>query len=420
MEKRIAPGNPASISVPLHIRAHPSDLLSKFLVQWCGQDKYGSGASPTGHRIVMVGRGGYDEHDRENIPFPDPKRKECEATLVARDLGVENLPELKPILEYIRWADVRGEGKGKFKFARLVELLHDVYPEEPWIVEQFTWVLVRASIEAERGAREGQPFKSVPAEVVGYFIKKAYAKVEPEFRLAVRVRLEEERIRKWFEPSGLVDFKPFSLPHCIVLLWQRFGKFLFGERLVVEWVADAFRAEFVRQSQFLGARREAEREIIEHGQLGEVILTIHDKEAIAYLIHSDSPRISSFFLSQDYSKSDKNILVAVRRSNGQVQIFRRRHGAVVDVRLNYVVAFLRAWEQERRGVPVAVWEELVTQRGEHWYYGAGPEWIFNGSLTEPDVEPTVLSDREILEAIAHGLDDYYQEFRREFRLARAA
>ncbi len=416
MEEHKAPGNYVLIEVPLHPRAHPSDILAKLIVRWYGGDKYGSGVFPAGPRVVMVGRGGYDEHDPENLP--DPKRRECEATLVAIDLGVRDLPELQLILNYIRGADLDGAGKGFLKFARAVELLYDVYPNEPWRVERFAEVLIEAAIEVGRASQQGEPPKSVPPEVVSYFIKKAYGKVEPEFRLAVRLRFEN-RIRGWFEPSRL-DFKPFGLPHCIVLLWQKFRESPVGERSVVEWVADAFRAELVKQRNFLAARREIDK--LEVEELGEVALNVRGKGVIAHSVYSDSRSAHSYLLSHDYGKTGEIAIAVVRRSSGNVQIFRRRHGALVNVKLTYVAALLRAREQEKRGYPISTWDELIAARGprgaECWFYRAGPEWILNGALTVPDVEPTMLTDEEILDCIARGLDDDFAEFRQKFRCAR--
>lgn len=373
MEEPRAPGsNSQQIEVPLHPRAHTSDLFAKYLLRRYGGDKYGSGAFPAGPRVVMVGRGGYDEHDPENLP--DPKKRECEATLVAIDLGIAEQPELKPLLNYIRGADLDGAGKGLLKFARVVELLHDVYPDVPVRIEHFAGILFEAAIASERAAVSGRPFEPVPPAVVSYFIKKAYAMVELEYRLAVRLRIEQ-RIKPWFNPSGLT-FEPFGLPHCIALLWQRFRKSRLGERPVAEWAADAFRAELVKQSHFLEAWREVERVIYaESDELNEALLTVRDKVAVAYFIRSDNLKVHAFLLSQDYTKSDENILVAVRRSSGHVQIFRRRHGAVVKVKLYWVAALLRAKEQEKRGCPISAWEELIAPRGpkgaECWFYYAG-------------------------------------------------
>lgn len=418
MEEHTAPGNSSEqIEVPLHPRAHPSDILTRYLLRGYGGEKYGSGASPLGPRVVMVGRGGYDEHDPENLP--DPKQRECEATLVALDLGVRERPELQPLLNYIRGADLDGAGKGILKFARVVELLYDVYPDMPGRVEQFATVLFEASIAAERAASAGTPLAPVPPEVVSYFIRKAQALVTPEFRLAVRLRLEE-RIKPWLNPSGLV-FESFGLPHCVTLLWQRFRKSRLGEKPVVEWVADAFRAELMKQSRFLDAWREIDR-AAEAGEIDEALLTVRGVAAVAYLIRSDSPNVHSFLFSRDYKSSGENILVAVRRSNGQLQMFRRRHGAAVKVKLHWVAALLRAREQEKRGFPVSPWAELIAPRGpmgaECWFYRRGPEWIFNGALSAPDVEATYLTDGEILDCVTRGLDDSYREFRDEFRRAR--
>ena len=81
---------PGSIEVPLHPRPHLSDLVAEYEIRHYGKGKYGEGARIGGPRVVHVGRGGYDEHNPENLP--DPGVPECEATLVARDFGIRYLP----------------------------------------------------------------------------------------------------------------------------------------------------------------------------------------------------------------------------------------------------------------------------------------------------------------------------------------
>ena len=401
------------IEVPLHEFAHPSDFLAEFLIRRYGGEKYGASAKPAGPRVVLVGRGGYDEHDPANLP--DPEVLECEATLAARDLGVRDLPELQSLLTYILMADRRGKGKGLLQFARVAERLNAVYPDQPWRVKRFAEVMFEATIEYEASRSNGiAPL--VSTEVVGYLIGRAYTKAAGEYQLAARLRLEDV-IRHWFKAEEL-DIKPFGFADCIRLLWLKFGRFRWGEHSVVNWAADAFRAELKWQEEYLAARRECDQ-LAEDGQIDEVAMTVRGKGVIAYLVRSDSPRVHSYLLSRDFSTSSEVGVVAVRRSNGNVQIFPRRARLLVRLNLEFVIAFLRDRERGKRGHrEPATWAELTAAQGprggECWFFYLPPQWIFNGAKSA-EVEPTLLSDSELLRCIERGLDDACAEFRRQFR-----
>lgn len=386
--KRAPGGLNGNLDVESHLRKHLSDLVAEVLLPRYGAMKYGAGAPIPGRRTVLVGRGGYDEHG-------EPKLRECEATLVASDLGVRDLPELKPLLDYTLQVDRFGSGKGVLKFGRLVELMHDVLP--PHRVAHWARVMIDALIEGETDKTSAEP------ERIFKFIMAAYAKVKNEF--SPETRVEIDKILDGFSPR--TAFEPFGIFHCTAMLWQRFRR-LPHQPTPTEWIADAFRAELTRQKLFMEAGAEAKK-----AQRATVI--IRGIETEIALVHSDAQRIHSAV----FSEYKKVVAVIARRSAGHVQIFRRIHRAPARVKLQDTAAFLRAYEQQKAGEPISRFDELAGQQGpegagKRWFFHHATQNIFNGALSAPDVEPTALADHEIMERLFDGLDDSSREIRSQF------
>lgn len=94
-----------------------------------------------GYVFVGIGGGKYDEH-----PTADHGRKEgeCATSLVAKDLGIFELPWLAKVLELVVQDDLHGNA-GELGLAALAKLLHEQYPDNPELVME--WVM--AGIEAK-------------------------------------------------------------------------------------------------------------------------------------------------------------------------------------------------------------------------------------------------------------------------------
>lgn len=398
------PGNP-EIETPLHPRAHLSDYLTAWEIRKYGQRKY-SRPFP-GPRVVLIGRGGYDEH-------PEPNLKEVEATLAAKDLGIADLPELRELLEYTLMVDGLGHGKGVLKFGRLVELLHNIL--EPERVRQWTELVFDAFVFS---VREWDRFSANAPnrDMVWLLICRAFQEAAQEFpHEATKRRLWEEVVVKW---SGNGLWQPFSLPHCMAVV----GAFLMGERFaplisrrtrirlaecsLVAFAADAFRAELEWQCRYFAAAAD-------HEKARPRSLTVRGKELVVYFVSSDHHRIHSRLFKADALAA----LAMVRRSSGQVQIFRRR-GASIRVSTKAVAAFLRDREMQKAGEPQAQWSDLASPlgpagAGQRWFYHEKTEGVFNGGLTAPEITPTALRDEEIEDALVRGIDDAFVDYRKEF------
>lgn len=410
--------------------AHASDLLAGYIREFYGPPYLLPGeAGPDG--IIRFGRGGiYDEHrDRKHLLGSKNGRPECEATLVANRF-CPDLPELQPLLEHVRPVDTRGQQKGRLRFGGLVERMWDVYPREPWRIEQWARLLFRAAILYERGATSGGP--GVDPQIIVECIAEAWKRARRGFwdSVCAAVRPYLSSFLEQGVAAKFQELKPFGLPHCAVLLWrmwqaelptvERISAFWWQRtrppqlqgavrEWLIAWLTDAIRAELVSQQLFFEAAHDAERALVGN-------LTILGKRVRAAVVTSDQLRIHSFIAD----RYDDVVLTTVRRSIGHIQFFRRRHHqpAKIRGRMPFLAAFLRAREQERRGVTVSSWAELTAVEGPlgaaDWFFDARTGNIYFGTRTAQVMHRSMLTDQDILEAISIALDDANAEVRHRF------
>lgn len=128
-----------------HVRPHIDEILGIYLLKHFGKEKFPGiekakiefwdsrelrGFTPKqwlekGYILVGIGGGAYDEHpvvltENSGKMTAVPKKKnDCAATLVAKDLCVENLQELYEILTYVKNNDLFGDKGDKNSFANV-------------------------------------------------------------------------------------------------------------------------------------------------------------------------------------------------------------------------------------------------------------------------------------------------------------
>ncbi len=400
---RIAPGSPkVVVRVKLHRRSHLSDILAKFMLERYGHLKYGIGAVLDLPTIVMVGRGGYDEHDPALMP--DPDAVECEATLVAKDLGIADWPRLQPILQHTLAVDAKGEEKSWKRLGRLVEQMHDVYPRQPWRVEQWAYRVIEASIEAGPAGAVGGVDRARALAI----IPEAYAAIRSEFQPRARAAMDPH-----IEELGRAgEAKPFDFFHCVHLITLKFRR-LPGAP-ATEWAKDALRAVLWQQELFFRARDGFQRA---YQSALEERIEIRGQEMFVLVIRSDLQRLHSYINSE----CDRYAAIAVRRSSCHVQVFRPRR-TVVRVRMAHVMALIRATEQARCRAVESPWDDLVAQRCEaagtgNWFFHQKTGNLFNSGLSGSG-PATPLSDEELLTCLVCGLDDQYRQAWLQFHTGR--
>lgn len=390
----------SEVAFTTHPRGHFSDLEALYLAKRYGKKvtflnpAEARRAGWTG-KLVMIGRNGdFDEHG-------ESRPKDCEATLMAKELGIAERPELKALLAYAYAVDVERQGKGTLQIGNVVELLYDSIPEPQWYrVQQWADVFFDAYLDSQ--------FNRVSLEVktqeVVDLIWQAWRNVEKDF-----TDIEKQATLKFLGGIRSRLGQPFGLPMCVALIWRHWKRTGI-KKTPLRWAEDAIRAELVKQKMFFGSAAE-----FAHSFMAEI--TVSGKQAFVLGAETDNIRIQSYAFSAYGEQAFGNVVaVAVKRSNGQTLVCRKPRGQMVE--LWSAVAQIRAHEQELRGVPLSSWSELIAQRGpkgaECWFFQQGAQRLMNGSLTAPEDEPTKQPLKEIWDRLVWGIADEFGEFRREF------
>jgi len=141
-----------------HTRPHLDEITAIWLLRKFGGEKY-PGVSTTeiifwteggttpdgrsaaeweadGYLLVGTGGGKFDEHPNHNGSSGKSAKGKCAATLVAEDLGIEDDPALKIILESVEKEDLKG-GSRSLDLPALVKLLHGQFLDQPEKVIQW-------------------------------------------------------------------------------------------------------------------------------------------------------------------------------------------------------------------------------------------------------------------------------------------
>ena len=273
---------------------------------------------------------------------------------------------------------------------------------EPWRAEQWAEVMIEAEIERARGNQI-----EISGEHALNLVCSAFHAVKREFTeeevAALREVLTFERPKGY---QGTWDpFKQFGLPYCAAILWMRFQR-LPQKPLVIPWVSDALRAELVRQREFLASATELPKALVAD-------ILVSEKTAKVITVTTDNTRFHSWV----FDRFPNAVVVAVRRSNGNFQLFRNPR-SIVAVELWSVVAQLRAIEQERRGQPVSFWDDLTRQQGPngaaHVFFHHATQSAFVGTRTASETEPLAATDDEVQHCLVAGLSDDNIEYRHWF------
>ncbi len=146
-----------------HPRPHFDELLAIWLLFQFGEEKYpgvrqaiadknidicrDEELSNHSHHYDLndyiplgIGGGKFDEHPSQ---VEGRKQNECCASLVDKDLGVSNLPELSEILKFATAGDLNGNSN-PFDVAALVKLINAVHPEDPLVALEVVFTALDA------------------------------------------------------------------------------------------------------------------------------------------------------------------------------------------------------------------------------------------------------------------------------------
>lgn len=152
-----------------HPRPHIDEIAALFLLYIFGEEKYpGVKAAiedrrfdfrraedfamtpeeyeENGYLLLGVGGGKFDEHP---VNGGGRKENECSATLVAKDLGVDQLPELERIIRFVSNSDLKASAN-PFDISSVVKALHLQFPDDPFVAIDFGLLALRAKYEEQR------------------------------------------------------------------------------------------------------------------------------------------------------------------------------------------------------------------------------------------------------------------------------
>ena len=125
-----------------HQREHFEEILAKWLIIMHADRNFVDKYFPDGNAYLGAGESIFNEHPQNGKPR---KKGDCCATLVAKALGVDKKPELQILLNNAYFSDThdrRSRGKHPkpeekhhpLEPARLVNSLHETYPDKPALV----------------------------------------------------------------------------------------------------------------------------------------------------------------------------------------------------------------------------------------------------------------------------------------------
>lgn len=152
-------------TVVLYPRPHPDNIIGLWLLREFGKEafpgiheakiafwnkmppeKSADDWEMEGYLLIDMGGGKFDHHHDVHIQ----NKRECASTLIAAYLGIEQRPELKKLLEYVRRDDLEGKGTiskdvidRAFGLSAIVMNLNRDYPEHPeFVIDTVTRIVV--------------------------------------------------------------------------------------------------------------------------------------------------------------------------------------------------------------------------------------------------------------------------------------
>ncbi len=323
---------------------------------------------------LPVGSGGgrFDEH-RENGRLDNMSA----CRLVARHLDLEHDQDFKPLISRINHCD-NNTGCHAFELSELVKVMgRRMSGGEHLLLTCFESVfdaLIDTAI-----VRAAKPGEKSLVDLLRVWMERSDRHEKVRARM---FQLAHESVR-----SDTIT----SLSNMVIQL-QRHGMSVPD---VQEWVMTPFEQVYADQLEFWSVLDEVEKSVKTH--------TLHGEVPISIVTHDNPLALKAM----RYRKERTDGIIVIRQKKGNTQIF------VGDQDISSLVAMLRWMElplEIKNDVP---WRELQ-KAGEFsiigntrmpiWYHDAKAGALYNGSITHPDVSPTKMLDRAIIEAIQHAFD----------------
>ena len=291
--------------------------------------------------VIIVGTMGNEFDEHPNNETGKRRdKKDCAATLVAKSLGVSKLPNVKRILKYLYSADIEGIDV-RGGLASCINLLRRVMPNSQ--IRNINWGLTA--------------------------FQAMFSIQQTKYVFAVA------------NVSNVVH-KNFASRPDIIKLWD-----------------DHIAAAQQEQSdQFQAAVTELEN----NGDMREIPGPGKGRTLNLLVIKSESSEMAK---AGRYKGAD---IIVQMKPNGQTMVHTKKQA---NLKLYSLILMLRLEEQKARGsVTVSNWKELMKEGDGPkgiWYFhcsGKSGHFILNGSLSTPDVTPTILPIEKVAELTEIAVD----------------
>lgn len=192
-----------------------------------------------------------------------------------------------------------------------------------------------------------------------------------------------------------------SLPHTVKLLYEQNPE---DPMVAINFATQALMAAYFDQLIFLNeARKEFEKAVIEHIEVGDNTLTI-------VTIESDNGLVNKYARSRHGAEA---AVVIQKRSSGHMSIFTNRYH---KVNLCDVVRMIRLLEQRAKGAVLSrgftLKNEGVVVGAEEWYFDKSLRMLTNGGPRATKIPPSKLPLKIVRATVKAGLnEDYFPDGR---------
>lgn len=317
-----------------------------------------------GFIAIDIGGGKFDHHPPQKFPG------ECAATLVAKKIEIDKDPALQEILEYTVKNDLQGI-RSLLDFADFTRCINQQYPEDPERTLKIGFEILDALYDYfQSEIQETQQDRDRTATFVNNWLKDKDEQVA-------------QQIVRFVKGISNGNRKPLNLTVIFTALLKKDPERaeILGRQLV--------EAKYFSQQIFFNGKKELKDK-------GTVITVVRDRKIMLNVvtIQSDNPQIAG--LARHEKNGFNAALVIQQNSNGRTLIFTNNRFSTANDLTN-ITAMIRLEEQlcKSSDYPTLSFERL-TQPGHtsNWYYqkedNPGGGKLLNGSLTSPDIEPTVI------------------------------
>jgi hypothetical protein len=334
-------------------------------------EKFGAAIGST--NVIPIGTGGGKLDEHLNGKDTDRIEGECAATLTAKNLGIQEMPELKNLLDYVLKHDSTGQ-RNNFDFADLVIAMNRSEMEQKKTIS-YVFDILDALYELKK--EPTQKYRDALAEVIERWIRKS--------RISAEI---SEPIRRFINSLKNGNRFSFDITTIYKALFQKFGQKATQRK--IEMFLDA---KHKRQISFFEAVQEVRNPEIT--DITVVRRSVGEKNQRFVVVVGKSD-------NREYGKAarkEKRAAVVIqRKSSGRTFVF-GSNSAPIKQEMSNLIAMIRLEEMLlRRQMPIVDYRKMSSagtlDQVPYWHLLRGEDsvgQILNGSdETAPDIELTVI------------------------------